>query len=219
MTATSATPAPPLRQPSWRRAVRELAAADPVMARVIATIGPCRMVVRHEGTHFEHLARAIVYQQLSGKAAGTIHGRMLELFGGRAPTPGELLAVPDERFRGAGVSRQKLAYLRSLAEHCDADALPLDRIHALPDDEVIAALTAVKGIGRWTAQMFLMFRLGRPDVLPELDLGVQNGIRKAYRVRKPVTPRDVVRRGEKWRPWRSVASWYMWRVVDGEAQL
>ena len=213
------TPAPPVRQPSWRRAVRELAAADPVMARVIDAIGPCRLIVRHDGTHFEHLARAIVYQQLSGKAAATIHGRMLELFGGSAPTPGELLAVPDERFRGAGVSRQKLAYLRSLAEHCDADALPLDRIHTLPDDEVIAALTAVKGIGRWTAQMFLMFRLGRPDVLPELDLGVQNGIRKAYRVRKPVGPKDVVRRGEKWKPWRTVASWYMWRVVDGEAQL
>jgi DNA-3-methyladenine glycosylase II len=213
------TPAPSLRPPSWRRAVRELSAADPVMARVIAEVGPCRLTARHDGTHFEHLARAIVYQQLSGKAAATIHGRMLELFGGRAPLPGELLAVPDERFRGAGVSRQKLGYLRSLAEHCDAGALPLERIETMGDDEVIEALTAVKGIGRWTAQMFLMFRLGRPDVLPELDLGVQNGIRKAYRVRRPVTPKDVVRRGERWRPWRSVASWYMWRVTDGDAAL
>jgi DNA-3-methyladenine glycosylase II len=189
------------------------------MARVIDAIGPCKMVVRRDGTHFEHLARAIVYQQLSGKAAGTIHGRMLGLFGNRAPLPGELLALPDEPLRGAGLSRQKLAYLRSLAEHCESGSLPLDGIEALPDDEVIRALTDVKGIGRWTAQMFLMFRLGRPDVLPELDLGVQNGIRKAYRVRKAVTPKDVIRRGEKWRPWRSVGSWYMWRVVDGEAQL
>ena len=216
---TPTTPAPPVRRRSWARATRELAAADPVMARVIEEIGPCRLIVRQDGTHFEHLARAIVYQQLSGKAAGTIHGRMLDLFGGKAPAPGELLALPDERLRGVGLSRQKLAYLRSLAEHCDQGALPLDVIDTMSDDEVIAALTAVKGIGRWTAQMFLMFRLGRPDVLPELDLGVQNGIRKAYRVRRKVTPKDVVRRGEKWRPWRSIGSWYMWRVVDGEAQL
>jgi DNA-3-methyladenine glycosylase II len=189
------------------------------MARVIATIGPCRLTINTGGAHFDHLSRAIVYQQLSGKAAGTIHGRMLEIFGGRYPEPAELLAVPDERFRAAGVSRQKLGYLRDLAERCQAGTLPLDGIHTLPDDDVIRELSAVKGIGRWTAQMFLMFRLGRPDVLPELDLGVQNGIRKAYRVRAPVTPKDVLRRGEKWRPWRTVASWYMWRVVDGEAQL
>ena len=213
------TPAPPVRAPSWRRAVRELAAADPVMARVIESVGPCKLTVRHEGTHFDHLARAIVYQQLSWKAASTIHSRMLDLFGGRAPLPGELLGMRDERFREAGVSRQKLGYLRDLAARCDAGALPLDEVHALDDDAIIAALTTVKGIGRWTAQMFLMFRLGRPDVLPELDLGVQNGIRKAYRVRKRVTPKDVVRRGEKWRPWRSVGSWYMWRVTDGEAAL
>ena len=97
--------------------------------------------------------------------------------------------------------------------------VPLDHIETLGDEEAIAALTRVKGVGRWTAQMFLMFRLGRPDVLPELDLGVQNGIRKAYRVRRPVTPKDVVRRGERWRPWRSVASWYMWRVTDGDAAM
>jgi DNA-3-methyladenine glycosylase II len=213
------TPAPSLRQPSWRRAVRELAAADPVMARVIAQVGPCKLVVSRAGSHFDHLSRVIIYQQLSWKAAATIHGRMLALFGDRAPLPGELIAMPDERFREAGVSRQKLGYLRDLAGHCDAGALPLDGIEALPDDEIITALTSVKGIGRWTAQMFLMFRLGRPDVLPELDLGVQNGIRKAYRVRRKVTPKDVQRRGEKWRPWRSVASWYMWRVTDGEAAL
>ena len=213
------TPAPPVRRPSWAKAVRELGATDPVLARVMAEIGPCRLVVRHDGSHFEHLARAIVYQQLSGKAAGTIHGRMVDLFGGRSPEPRELLATSEERLRACGLSRQKLAYLRSLAEHCEQGSLPLDAIHTLDDDEVIRALTAVKGIGRWTAQMFLMLRLGRPDVLPELDLGVQNGIRKAYRLRKKVTPKDVVRRGEKWRPWRTVASWYMWRVVDGEAQL
>jgi DNA-3-methyladenine glycosylase II len=177
------------------------------------------MVARAEGSHFDHLSRVIVYQQLSGKAAATIHGRMLELFGSRTPRPGELLEMPDERFRGAGVSRQKLGYLRDLAARCDAGALPLDDIHTLPDEDVITALTTVKGIGRWTAQMFLMFRLGRPDVLPELDLGVQNGIRRAYGLRKQPTPKQVLRRGERWRPWRSVAAWYMWKVADGEAAL
>lgn len=215
----SPTPAPPVRRRSWTRAVRELAAADPVMARVIAEMGPCRLTARHDGTHFEHLARAIVYQQLSGKAAATIHGRMCALFGEDPPAPATLLALPDEPFREAGVSRQKLGYLRDLAARCEAGSLPLDGIETLDDDAVIAALTTVKGIGRWTAQMFLMFRLGRPDVLPELDLGVQNGIRKAYRVRRVVTPKDVLRRGERWRPWRSVASWYMWRVTDGDAAM
>jgi DNA-3-methyladenine glycosylase II len=214
------TPAPPVRRRSWARAVRALAAADPVLARVMVEVGPCRLVARHDGTHFEHLARAIVYQQLSGKAAATIHGRMCALFGEDAtPEPASLLALPDERFREAGVSRQKLGYLRDLAARCEAGTLPLDGIETLDDDAVIAALTTVKGIGRWTAQMFLMFRLGRPDVLPELDLGVQNGIRKAYRVRRVVTPKDVLRRGERWRPWRSVGSWYMWRVTDGDAAM
>ena len=211
-------PASP-RPPSYRKAVRHLADADPVLARVIEEVGPCRLVVRREGAHFDHVARAIVYQQLSGKAAATIHGRVMALFGDRPPTPAELLAMPDEPLRGAGLSRQKLGYLRDLATRAHAGEVPFDALDALPDEEVVAALTSVKGVGRWTAQMFLMFRLGRLDVLPELDLGVQQGIRKAYRLRRLPTPKEVARRGARWAPYRTVASWYMWRVCDGEAAL
>jgi DNA-3-methyladenine glycosylase II len=171
------------------------------------------MEPRREGTHFDALCRAIIYQQLSGKAAATIHGRVVALYG-RPPLPAELLATPDERLRAAGLSRQKLAYLRDLATHVDAGALPLDRVELMEDDAVLDALVAVKGIGRWTAQMFLMFRLGRPNVLPELDLGVQKGIQVAYRMRKRPTPVQVRRIGAPWAPHASVASWYLWRLLD-----
>ena len=199
-----------------RAGVAHLKRSDPVLRGVIERVGPYRLVPRAEGTHFDALARAILYQQLSGKAAATIHGRLRALYGDRDPTPAELLATPDERLRGAGVSRQKLGYLRSLAEHAATGALPLDTIHTLADDAVIDALVAVKGVGRWTAQMFLMFRLGRPDVLPELDLGVQKGIQLAYGLRSLPTPKQVLKRGAAWAPYRSVASWYMWRVLELE---
>jgi 3-methyladenine DNA glycosylase/8-oxoguanine DNA glycosylase len=200
--------------PDTRRAVAHLKRADPTLAAVIARVGPCRFAARAEGTHFEAVARAIVYQQLSGKAAGTIHGRFHALYGGRAPTPAELLATPDEALRGAGLSRQKLGYLRDLAARVDAGDVPLDHIDRLGDDDVVAALTRVKGVGRWTAQMFLMFRLGRPDVLPELDLGVQKAIQLAYRRRAMPRPADVLRIGAPWAPYRTVASWYLWRFLD-----
>lgn len=197
-----------------RAAVGRLRRADPAMAAVIARVGPCRFTVRAEGTHFDALARAILYQQLSGAAAATIHRRLRERYGGRDPLPAELLATPDADARAAGVSRQKLGYLRDLAARTADGSLPLEGIEALPDDDVIAALVAVKGVGRWTAQMFLMFRLGRPDVLPELDLGVQKGIQLAYGLRKLPTPKDVVRIGARWAPDRTVASWYLWRLLD-----
>ena len=125
--------------------------------------------------------RAIVYQQLSGKAAATIHARVQALYGGRAPTPAELAGTSAARLRGAGLSRQKLGYLKDLARRAATGRLPLDALDALPDEAVIAALTAVRGVGVWTAQMFLMFRLGRLDVLPVLDLGIQKGMRQTYR--------------------------------------
>ena len=204
---------------SHRKALNHLRRADPTLARIIESVGPCRWVARADGTHFDALLRAIVYQQLSGKAAATILRRVLDLYGGRSPTPEELLATPDEPLRAAGLSRQKLSYLRDLAARVGAGEVPLDRIHELPDDEIIAALVRVKGIGRWSAQMFLMFRLGRPDVLPELDLGIQNAIRRAYRKRKRPTPKDVVRIGAKWRPYASVAAWYLWRSLEGPAGM
>jgi len=183
---------------------------DAAMARVIEAVGPYRFKPRAEGTHFGSILRAIVYQQLSGKAAATILGRVHGVFGGREPEPPELLAAEDAALRGAGLSRQKLSYLRDLAEKAK---LVLD-LEAHPDEEVIARLTQIKGVGLWSAQMFLMFRLGRPDVLPAGDLGIQKAVRRAYRLRKHPTPSRVVEIGKAWRPYASVAAWYLWRSLE-----
>lgn len=202
---------------SHRKAFHHLRRADPVLSRVIDAVGPYRMTVRVDGTHFDALVRAIVYQQLSGKAAATIHGRLRALFGDRDPTPAELLAVPEETLRGVGLSRQKLGYIRDLAARVASGELPTDNLHELEDDALTEALVRVKGIGKWTAQMFLMFRLGRPNVLPDLDLGIQNGIQRAYGLKTRPTPRDVLRIGAGWAPFSSVASWYMWRILETPA--
>ena len=200
-------------------AVAHLKRADPVLAGVIRRVGPCALTVRREGTHFDAVARAIVYQQLSGKAAATILARFREIYGDRAPEPADLLGTPDERLRAAGLSRQKIAYLRDLATKVHEGTVPLESLDALSDDAVLDALVRVKGVGRWTAQMFLMFRLGRPDVLPELDLGVQRGIQLAYGLPALPRPKDVQRIGLPWAPYRSVAAWYLWRSLDGAAAL
>ena len=187
---------------------------------MIAQVGACRFTPRADGTHFEAVARAIVYQQLSGKAAGTIHGRFHGLYGGRAPEPGELLDTSDDALRSAGLSRHKIGYLRDLASRVAAGDVPLDAIDSLDDSAAIDALTRVRGVGRWTAQIFLMFRLGRPDVLPELDLGVQKGIQLAYGLGTLPKPVEVTHLGALWAPWRTVASWYLWRSLDnGGGQL
>ena len=205
----------PMHEPS----IKHLKRVDPVLATVIDRVGPCRFETRREGTHFDALVRSIVYQQLSGKAASTILGRVRGLYGDRGPTPSEILATPDETLRGAGLSRQKLSYLKDLAAKVESGVVPLaaDTIDHLPDDEIIQRLVQVKGIGRWTVQMFLMFRLGRLDILPELDLGIQNAIRRAYRLRKQPGPKDVKRIGKNWTPHASVASWYLWRSLESPA--
>jgi len=200
--------------------VRHLKRIDPVLARIIKVIGPCRMQFRTEGTHFEALVRSIVFQQLSGKAAGTILRRFNALYPNDTPTPELVLATSDETMRSVGMSRQKIGYLRDLASKVLSGELPLDHVHDLSDDDLIDHLVQVKGIGRWTAQMFLMFRLGRRDVLPELDLGIQNAIKRAYRKRKRPTPKDVKKIGAKWSPHSSVACWYLWRSLEnGDGQL
>jgi 3-methyladenine DNA glycosylase/8-oxoguanine DNA glycosylase len=200
-------------------ALAHLRAADPRLAAVIDRVGDCAFEARAEGTHFGAVARAIVYQQLSGKAAGTIHRRFEELYGGRAPTAEELLATPEERLRGVGLSRQKTSYLKDLAARVAAGEVPIESLDAMADDEVVETLVRVKGVGRWTAQMFLMFRLGRPDVLPDLDLGVQKGLQLAHGLKTLPKPRDVTRLGEAWAPYRSIASWYLWRLLDnGDGQ-
>ena len=202
-----------------RRALAHLRRADERIARVIDQVGTCRFAPRIEGTHFDALLRAIVYQQLSGKAASTILGRILALYGGAYPTADQLAATPEEQLRAAGLSRQKLSYLRDLARHVQDGSLPLDRVDDLDDAEIIEALTAVKGIGRWSAQMFLMFRLGRPDVLPDADLGIRKGIQRAYRMRKLPPPKKVQQVGARWSPYATYACWYLWRSLDGDANL
>ena len=182
-------------------------------------IGPYRPGDRTGGTHFLALARSIVFQQLSGKAAGTIFARFLALYPGGEPTPSDILATSDEQLRSVGLSRQKIGYLKDLSDRVVRGDLPLDHVDQLADEDLIAHLVQVKGIGKWTAQMFLMFKLGRPDVLPDLDLGIQNAIKRAYRKRK-VAPKDVAKIGAKWSPYSSIACWYLWRSLDnGGGQL
>lgn len=190
---------------------------DPVLAAIIRRHGPCALAdARQRFDHLAMLVRAIVFQQLSTKAASTIHGRLMTLMPGERPTPAALAVVTDEQFRTAGISRQKAAYLRDLAQKVADGVVPLEDVDAMTDDEVIASLTRIKGIGRWTAEMFLIFRLLRPDVLPVDDLGILNAIQRAYGLRKRPKPDRVRRIGEAWRPYRSVASWYLWRSLDNE---
>jgi DNA-3-methyladenine glycosylase II len=184
------------------------------MTEVIDVVGPCTLVLRTEGTHFDALIRSIVYQQLSGQAAATIHGRVRALFDSKAPLPPQVAAAEHDALRKAGLSNQKAKYVRNLAEHSLNGSLPVETLHEFTDQEIIDALTQVKGIGRWSAQMFLMFRLGRPDVLPDLDLGVQKGMQRAYRMRKLPSPKRVLETGDKWAPYRTIGSWYMWRVLE-----
>jgi DNA-3-methyladenine glycosylase II len=197
-----------------RRAIRHLKSADPTLARLIERVGACQLAIRSDGAHFDHIARAIVYQQLSGKAAATIHARVHALYGGRPPAPSELAATRPARLRRAGLSPQKLGYLKDLARRAASGRLVLDQLDAMPDAAVIEALTAVRGVGVWTAQMFLMFRLGRLDVLPVLDLGIQKGIRHTYGLRRLPTPAQMERIAAPWRPYRTVACWYLWRALE-----
>ena len=187
------------------------------MRKLIKQIGPLDEARRRRGRPkdaYGALVRSITGQQLSTKAAATIYGRVTDLFGGRTPTPEELIEVDEETLRGAGLSYAKARYLRSLAEHVISGELELDRLHKLPDAEVSAQLTAVKGLGQWTADMFLIFHLRRPDVLPVGDLGVRRAVELAYGLPDLPAAAELTRIGEPWRPFRSIASLYLWESLD-----
>jgi DNA-3-methyladenine glycosylase II len=190
-----------------------------VLRGLIDALGPLDEEKRRRGRPAEAygaLVRSIVGQQLSTKAASTIYGRLIALFGDRTPTPAELLAADPEEVRKAGLSRPKVAYLRSLAEHVESGELELAKLTELPDEEVAAQLTAVKGLGQWTADMFLIFHLGRPDVLPVGDLGVRRAVERAYGLDEMPDAARLNEIGEPWRPNRSLASLYLWRSLDNE---
>lgn len=189
---------------------------DPVLARLIKVHGPCGLAAAQRADHFTAIVRAITGQQLSTKAASTIFARLVALMPGGQVTPEGLAAVSDEQLRAVGMSRQKIAYFRDLAAKVMSGEVPLDLLDAMSDDEVIASLTRIKGIGRWSAEMFLMFRLHRPDVLPVDDLGIVNAVRNVYGLRKRPTADRIRKLGEAWKPYRSVASWYLWRSLDNE---
>lgn len=197
-------------------AARRLAAADRRLARLIGRVGSPEIRIEPAQTLFAALARSIVYQQLSGKAAATIHGRVLGLFPRRRITPAALLALRDAQLRGAGLSAAKTAAIRDLAvKTLDGTVPTLPRVRRMPDDEIIERLTQVRGIGRWTVEMLLIFRLGRPDVLPVTDLGVRKGFAVTYGLEELPAAEELTTRAERWRPFRSVASWYMWRAAEG----
>jgi DNA-3-methyladenine glycosylase II len=198
------------------RAVRHLKRADPVWVRLIERVGPCRFEAVSDIGYFEYLLHAIIHQQLSGKAAATITGRFQALFGGRMPTPPELLAAPDEGLRGAGLSRGKVRYVKDLATRVESGALPIGSLDTMPDEDVVTALVQVTGIGRWTADMVLIFRLGRPDVLPTLDLGIRKAVQRGWSLRRLPSPQRVAELGAGWAPYRSIATWYLWRSLDAE---
>lgn len=196
-------------------ACRALADADPRLGAVIDAVGPFTLQPRTMTSPFEALLRSIVYQQLSGKAAATIHGRLTALFPSGTPTPDALLALPDDALRGAGLSRAKAAAAHDLARRTLDGTVPdLEALQALEDDAVVERLTAVRGVGRWTVEMLLLFRLGRPDVYPVTDLGIRKGVARLHALDALPTPREMPEYGAAWRPYRSVASWYLWRLVD-----
>ncbi len=196
------------------KAIRFLRKADPVLAAVIDQVGKCTLVPRARGTHFDYVVRSIVSQQLSVKAAATIHGRFLAILNAKKPAPAQILKLADPELRKVGLSGQKAKYIRSVAEQTHSGELATERLHELSDEEIITALTRINGVGVWTAQMFLMFRLGRPDVLPVGDLGIQKGVQLAYGLRTLPKPDRVQKIGKKWAPYRTVGSWYMWRLLD-----
>ena len=202
-----------LEATTLRKAARHLSRNDDVMAGIVDRVGRCRFEIDRGGGPYASLVEAIMYQQLAGAAAVAIFRRFRERIGRRYARPQDIAALSDAELRRVGLSRQKIGYLRYLTARVD-DGLALHRVHRMDADGAIETLTQVKGVGRWTAHMYLMFRLGRLDVLPVDDYGVRKAMQKAYRMRQLPKPARMERIAEPWRPYRSVASWYLWRSLD-----
>jgi len=196
--------------------LEHLCASDPVLAALIARVGPCELVPDTGRTPFESLVRAVAHQQLHGKAAETILGRFIALVPGRRfPRPADIAGIPDEALRAAGFSRSKLAAIRDIAAKTLDGTVPTSRrIAALDDEAIIERLTQCRGVGRWTVEMLLIFKLGRPDVLPVDDFGVREGFKVSYRKKVQPTPKELMAFGERWKPYRTTAAWYLWRAAD-----
>jgi DNA-3-methyladenine glycosylase II len=194
------------------RARRTLARRDPVLRPVIRRVGPCGL--RRRAGPYRYLVRGVLYQQLAGKAAAAIERRFHAAFGGRVPPPEALRDAPDGVLQAAGLSRQKIAALRSIAEAFAEGRVRPQRLHRMDDAEVVEAVTTIRGVGEWTAHMLLMFCLGRPDVLPVGDYGVRKAARDLYGLADLPKPAELEALAEAWRPYRSVASWYLWRSMD-----
>jgi DNA-3-methyladenine glycosylase II len=199
----------------YAKARRLLARRDPVIAALMKRHGPCGLANSQHEDAFTALTHAIISQQLSTKAAATIARRFDGLFLG-PPTPAAVARLDDEQLRAVGLSSQKIRYMRDLSARVADGSVPLDRVNELHDEDVIRSLTQVKGIGRWTAEMFLMFRLHRPDVLPVDDLGILKAVQRAYGLRKMPRPERLTKIGEPWRPYRSVACWYLWASLGNK---
>jgi DNA-3-methyladenine glycosylase II len=200
-------------------ALLHLAATSPMMRGVIAAVGPCRLSPAWHRSPFESLVRAVAYQQLQGRAAEAILGRFLALFAPPFPTPAQVLAVDDAVLRGVGFSRNKILAIRDIAAKAEAGIVPTrDEAEALSDEELVGQLVAVRGVGRWTVEMLLIFALGRLDVLPLDDFGLRKGIKITFGLDAMPSKREMLAMTESWRPWRSVATWYMWRLVANEAR-
>jgi 3-methyladenine DNA glycosylase/8-oxoguanine DNA glycosylase len=194
-------------------AIEQLAAADEKLARLIERVGPFAMPTRETMSPFQMLLRSIVYQQISGKAAASIHARLLALFPGGKPGPRRMQKLSDEALRTAGMSRPKQRAARDLADKALDGTVPTRRqLDGMGDDAIVERLVQVRGIGQWSAEMMLIFQLGRPDVLPATDLGVRKGFQLSHGGRKLPEPKRLLRYGDRWRPYRSVASWYLWQA-------
>ncbi len=197
-------------------ALQHLQKADRVLARLIKQVGPCPLAPRRGVQPWQALVRSVAYQQLNGTAAQTIFNRFLALFPDtKFPTPEQIVAAPDERLRSAGLSRAKTAAIKDIAAKTLAGVVADRRaLGRLSDAEIVARLTKIRGVGPWTVEMLLMFTLGRPDVLPATDYGVRSGFAIVYGLKELPAPKEILAHGERWRPYRSVAAWYMWRAVD-----